>query len=450
MRDPDLRFLVIAALRPAPDFSCLDLLHRCRRAQMTRLLRWLDQSGLALYLLHQLQEHRALDRLPLAFRQALEQRSCANRARTLDMLEEFACIVDTFDRHNVRFCALKGFTLTPDFCPAPELRHHTDLDFLISPGSLDAAERALLSRGYARQEVREGGETTFATPLRHIPSANDDIYMVPQHREVDLLPSLRLAEHGVLIDALSNPLNYLQSKTLRGVSVPTLSLEDRFALQVIHAFKHFLGSWIRASWLMEIAHFMELHRENEEVWRSIVARAGNDTTLRQCFGLIVSLTQTLFLRPIPRTLKSWCIQPLSQRLETWVQEFGVQWALSGLDGSKLTLFVHREFVQDPNSWNVYLLARIFPIGRRSSMGSTVSPPVTGDRIKAVASRWLYSMRRAAFHGRELVSLPRELIRWKLALRLVERQRSSISAEPDQRSTRIMSGSAQAAVVRPRD
>jgi len=43
--------------------------------------------------------------------------------------------VESFNRDGVRFVALKGFTLTPAFCPAPHLRHQTDFDFLVAPDS---------------------------------------------------------------------------------------------------------------------------------------------------------------------------------------------------------------------------------------------------------------------------------------------------------------------------
>ena len=436
MRERDFKALAIAALRPTPDFSALHRLSDCSAAQLRKLLRWLDQSGLALYLLHRLQQHEVLDAVPPEFHQALERRLNANRERTLDMLAEFTRLVDSFNKRSVRFCALKGFTLTPDFCPAPHLRHQTDFDFLVAPESMPEAKEALTSCGYAQEESRNTGEVTFATPLHHIPSPHDDIYAPPRHREVDLLISLRHEDHGVSIDAPTDCLGRLQHKTLQHaplpspqLSFPALALDDMFCLQVMHAFKHLLGSWIRVSWLVEIGHFIDLHQGNAGLWRSVTARAGQQRTVRDAFGLIVCLTQTLFPRPIPRELGEWCLQPLSARIRTWVREFGLRSAISDLDGAKLTLFVHREFISDPNSWNSYLFGRIFPLGGQSSIGR-VSTAATGARIKARASQCLHSVRRITFHVRELVSLPVEAIRWKCALRSIERQRAVVSPGSD--------------------
>jgi Uncharacterised nucleotidyltransferase len=429
MRDLDLKALAVAALRPAPDFSGLARLRDCREAEVRRLLRWLDQSGLALYLFSQLQRHGALDALPAEFRQALERRLSANRERTADMLMEFGRLVESFRNRGVRFCALKGFTLTPDFCPAPHLRHQTDLDFLVEPESMEDAKQALLLCGYVHEETRSTGEVTFATPLRHIPSAADDIYARPRHREVDLLLSLRHEEHGASIDGPSDCRSRAQSKTLQNVSFPSLSADDMFYLQVMHAFKHLLGSWIRVSWLVEIGYFIDLHHRDADLWRSVTVRAGQDQIVQDAFGLIISLTQTLFPRPIPRGLDEWCLQPLSTRIETWVRKFGLEWATSDLDGAKLTLFVHREFIRDSYSWNSYVLRRIFPIGRHAPFGR-VSMAAPGARIKASRSQWLHSLRRAIFHTRELMTLPVHAIRWKHALRSTKRQRTLVAAGSD--------------------
>jgi len=448
MRNRDLKAIAIAALRPNPDFSKLLPMKHCSGADLRRLLRWLDQSGLALYLLNQLQQHEALDAVPADFRQALEHRLIANRERTLDMLGEFRRLVESFNNRGVRFCALKGFTLTPDFCPAPYLRHQTDFDFLVSAEGMENAKQALKSCGYAQEEIRDTGEVTFATPLRHIPSAQDDIYARPHHREVDLLLSLHLQEHGVSIDAPSDCLQRLQNMTLHQVSFPALAPDDRFTLQVTHAMKHLLGSWVRLSWLVEVGNFIDLHYHDADLWRSVTARAGHNPTVRNAFGLVISLMQALFPRPIPRGLDAWCIQPLPSRIATWVSGFGPRWAVSDLDGAKLTLFVHQEFFDDASSWNSYLTSRIFPFGRGSSIGR-VSIEVPGARIRARASQWLHSLRRAMFHARELVSLPLEAMRWKRAVRSTERQRALLSARSDDndRHSDATSSSALAGVAR---
>ena len=421
MRDRDLRVLLLSALRPAPDFSRLAVLRHCSVPQLHKLLRWLDQSGLALYFFTQLRDHRALDNVPEQFSGALEYRLEANQERTRAMLSEFQRLVESFHRNDVIFCALKGVTLTPEFCRETNLRHQTDFDFLIAENSLERAKNAMRSCGYEQQETREAGELTFATPLAHVPSPNDNIYVIPRHREVDLLTSLCQQNHGVSIDTGLGSFDSVETKTLHGLSFPTLPTEEMFCLQVMHAFQHLLGSWVRVSWLFEIGYFIDGHCGDSDLWGAVMERVGPDPKARNAFGLIISLTKTLFPRQIPRLLEDWCLRPLSPRIEAWVTHFGLKTAVSDLDGTKLTLFVHSEFVDDRESWNSYLRDRIFPVGRRSSIGTAMTAD-PGTRIKLRVSEWRHAVCRAMFHTRSLFSLPVDALRWNYALRLVERQR----------------------------
>jgi hypothetical protein len=425
MRDRDLRVLLLSALQPAPDFSPLAALRRSSASRLGRLLRWLDQSGLALYFLTQLQEHDALGQVPARFREALESRLTANQARTQAMLAEFARLVDSFRRDGVRFVALKGFTLTPAFCPAPHLRHMTDFDFLVAPDSFENAKRVLQSCGYDQQENGGVDEATFATPLRHIPSPEDDIYAIPEHREVDLLTTLHHAAHGVTIDAPIGGLDSAEIRTLHGISFPALPPAEMFCLQVMHAFKHLLGSWVRASWLLEIGYFIDRHYLQDHLWRGVADRMGRDAQRRNAFGLVISLTNGLWPRPIPQALADGCLQSLPPSIELWVAHFGVKTAVADLDGAKWTLFVHREFVDDRNHWNSYLSDRIFPVGRRASLGMVTSND-SGTRIKAKVAQWRHTMRRSIFHAQSIFSLPVHAIRWKYALRSIEKQRVQVS------------------------
>ncbi len=426
MRDHDLRVLLLATLRPVPDFSRLPALRRSSASQLRRLLRWLDESGLALYLLTQFQDHEVLGDVPKEFSEALESRLDANQARTVVMLDEFTRLVESFNRNGVRFCALKGFTLTPEFCRAAHLRHQTDFDFLVAPDSFESAKHALQSCGYEQGETTEPGEVTFATPLRHIPSPHDDIYAIPRHREVDLRTTLRLSAHGVSIEAPIAPsFDSLENKLLSGIPFPTLPPKEVFCLQVMHAFRHFLGSWVRLSWLFEIGYFIDRHYRNDDLWPAIVDRMGLDEKTRNAFGLVISLTKTVFPRPIPGPLAAWCLHSLPSRIELWVARFGVKTATACLAGTKFTLLVHREFIDDRDFWTSYVRDRIFPIGRRSSIGR-IATTDTGTRIQATVSQWRHTMRRSIFHAHSLFPLLLEAIRFKWALRSIERQRVLVS------------------------
>jgi Uncharacterised nucleotidyltransferase len=451
MRETHLKSLVMSVLacEPEPDLSRLDTLRRVTDdSQQRKLLRWLDQSGLALYFLDRLQQQNAAGRLPNKLRDALETRLTANRHRTANMLEEFRRVANAFRHFGVTFAAIKGLSLTPDFCPAHHLRHQADFDFLVSPDSIPQATRALESHGYIQQEVKPSGEITFATPQTHVPSAHDDIYAPPRHREIDLLPSLHLDFHGVSISTPADQLARARTKTLDDLSFPALAADDMFALQMLHAFSHLLGSWVRLSWLFEISNFLHAHHQDDPLWHSVIerqqsAQSSASTSAiahnRNAFGLILSLTQEIFpgSRPLPSPLHNWCIEPLPAPIRAWVHHFGRRFAHADLNGSKLSLFVHREFMAaDRRAFNRYALRRIFPVGHRSSLGKvSITSPRAKLRVNALQR--LHSMQRALFHFRELVSFPVEAIRWKLALRAFDRQRARTFSQSD--STRANSG-----------
>jgi hypothetical protein len=449
MRDTQLKSLVMSALSFDPDVSRLHTVRNASDTQHRRLLRWLDQSGLALYFLNRLQQLNAADQLPNTLRHELETRLAANRERSADMFDEFRRVANSFTDAGVTFCAIKGLSLVPEFCPAQHLRHQTDFDFLISPNSLMHATRALASQGYVQQEIRSSGEVIFSTPQMHVPSAADDIYARPRHREIDMLPSLRMDFHGASISTRMDQLARVRTKRIEDLSFPVLAADDMFALQVLHAFSHFLGSWVRLSWLLEIAYFLEVHHHNDLLWHSVIERqqggapVGGISFDREVFGLVLSLVQEVFpsSRPLPSRLHDWCVQPLPIPIQAWIRHFGRRFARADLNGSKVSLFVYREFVATDTragrrACNRYLLRRIFPVGRRSSIGKVSIAP-SRAKIRANVYQWLHSVRRALFHLCELVSFPLEVIRWKRALRFFQRQRTRPLSQFD--SVRVNSG-----------
>ena len=449
MRDTHLKSLVMSALSFDPDLSRLHTVRNASDTQHRRLLRWLDQSGLALYFLNRLQQLNAADQLPSTLRHELEMRLAANRERSADMFDEFRRVANSFTDAGVTFCAIKGLSLVPEFCPAQHLRHQTDFDFLVSPNSVTQATRVLESQGYVQQEIRPSGEVTFSTLQTHVPSAADDIYARPRHREIDVLPSLQMDFHGASITTRMDQLAHVRSKRIEDLSFPVLAADDMFSLQVLHAFSHFLGSWVRLSWLLEIASFLDAHHHDDLLWHSVIERQQgvgpvSDTSLnRNAFGLILSLTQEIFpsSRPLPSPIHNWCIQPLPIPIQVWIRHSGRRFALADLDGSKLSLFVYREFVAtetraERRACNRYLLRRIFPVGRRSCIGK-VSIASSRAKIRANVYQRLHSMRRALFHLCELVSFPVEAIRWKRALRSFQRQRAQTLSQSD--SVRANSG-----------
>jgi hypothetical protein len=417
MHETFLKMLIISALRAEPDFSKLYLLRSCSESQIQRLLVWLDQGGLALYLFNRLEQQEVLGALTPGFRQSLERRRKANCERTGDMLNEFSRVNQALNDRGIRYALLKGFTLTPEFCSDPALRSQSDIDLLVAPESVPDAIHALRTCGYTLEGVTPSGEVCLATPLRHVPGRRDDIYALQRHRQIDIHTTIWESNPHVGLVVPADCLNRTCPHSLRGIHFASLSTEDMFLLQVLHAFRHMLRSWMRVSWLFEIDQFVGLHQEDRDLWSAFRTRAGSDPTVRHACALVISLTNQLFRRPIPDALKTWCGEDVPASLEIWARDFGPRWALSNWPGNQLSLLVAKEFIHDQSLRRQYVRSRIFPVHSNLSIG-TVQAPDRKTRLQAKASQLLYVGSRLAFHLGALISLSLDMVRWRRTLRSI--------------------------------
>ena len=408
------KLAVLSVFQPNSDPSRLCALSRLNEKQLREILLWLDQSGLALYFLHRLQEIGATQQIWAELRHELEERLARNVERTHDMLEEFNRLNAAFREFGVQAAALKGFTLVPEYCPESRLRHQTDFDFLVAPGAVEAAADALANCGYSTDTLRKDGESCFTTPLNHIPSYRDDLYCAQRQRQVDLHTAIWEELDWISPEFPADSMNNLRRKTVLGASFHSLSPEDQFLVQVFHAFRHSFRSWIRASWLLEISNFLEIHRNDDEFWGRVVTRAGNSTDARRVVAFVLGLTSQLFRKSSPQPLLSWAARALPPSTQTWIEHFSVRWILSDWPGSLLNILMAADFMRDSRLRSDYLKSRLVPEKRQLSIGTVNSQD---SRITALArkARWQYLAHRSIHHLRNLLSLMAGQIRWKLVL-----------------------------------
>lgn len=385
-------------------------------AQEQGLLQWLDQSGLSLYLLARLRESDALSSIPTSLRTALEDRLLKNRKRVDVMFAEVDRVNRAFCAAGVEYTLLKGFSLVPDFCSDPALRHHIDIDMLIRPEHIDSATETALDCGYQVMSITEVGEVVLSTPHQRLASRHDDIYGLPAHFAMEFHSSPWEPFGNV---NLALPETFCQSRVphqLRGVTFPALALHDRFLLQVMHAFRHFLASWLRVGWLYELAHFLETPR-SPDFWLEVRNTAGPDPLVRQACGLTLALTSRIFGNSIPDPVSQWCVDSLSPRVRAWVDSVGLPWALCGRETNKSTLLVHRDFVDNPTVWWSYVRERMLPY--------QVVPRAAGQtrwmRQTVRDNTWTYWASRLSSHARSLSSLPLDYLRWAAAVRAESRK-----------------------------
>jgi hypothetical protein len=405
---------VLAALSFQPDFSGFATLPSLESQNGQHLLRWLDRSGLSLVLLRRLQTSQATPSISAEWLDALAQRLASNVLRTRDMLAEFKRVNDAFRAHGVTAVTLKGFTLAPDFCEDLTLRHQTDFDFLIDPDSVERAADALQRCGYSTSQLNKTAETCFLTPLRHIPSADDDLYALQHHRQVDLHTSIFEQSPWIQIQVPQDCLQRAHVQSIYGIDFLALSLADKFILQVFHAFRHSFRSWIRPSWLLEIGRFMQLHQDDTSLWTRIIERAGSTGLTKCIFAFVLDLVTRLFRTPIPAQLQGWTKETTSLAVRVWLDAFAVDWAISDWPGSLTNLLLAAEFIPERRLRIQYCRSRLFPRKSHASMGAVVTS--SGNMfLKLQTTRLSYLAHRAAVHLKDMASLPMQHLRWKLAL-----------------------------------
>ena len=414
MTDARPKRAVLAALSHEPDFSGLLRLPSPETRAGCNLLRWLDQSGLALSFWWQLEKHSATPRIPRTWRDALTDRQTRNFERSRHMLHEVQRIHNAFGSFGVTAALLKGCSLCPDFCDHPSLRHQADLDFLVGPANLQAAAAALRSCSYMAPHLNETGETCFFTPSKHIPSSRDDLYAPPWHRQVDLHISIWEPCPWLPVEVPQDCLEFARPQNTLGVDYLSLSLEHKFLVQVLHVFWHSFRSWIRLSWLLETATFIDNHRENLPLWNRTIQRAGSANLTKSIFAFVLGLVSRMFNTPAPSSLTSWTATAMTPSLRTWLDSFAIDWAISDWPGSLSNLFLTAEFIPDPDLRLQYWRSRLLPRKAHASIG-TVATAGTCEFLQLQAARLSYVAHRAAVHMKDIVALPWQQFRWKRAL-----------------------------------
>ena len=404
---------VLAALRATPDYSQLEVFRKLGRADSSKALGWLDQSGLSLYLLSRLREDSAQGCLPPHLLGALELRLRANRARTNEWLRDFKVISEALTEGKVRFVALKGFTLVPDFCPRFELRHQADIDLWVERSCLNETLSRLALCGFTPRTIGPGQHISLAGPGEERVSLNESIYRPGRFRRLEL--------HGSpLEEAIPVPINVQHPggqweratrRVCRDMSFLSLAPADMFVYQAHHAFKHLLHYWARPSWLYEIACFLNSTHANDSLWTDICNSIGEYAHLRDSVGMIVHLVEQLFSPRMSTILEARCLRRLPAEIIAWNRTFGERVVLASPMGNKVGLLIQKRFVRDPAVWSRHLWRRLLPVRADLALteicGQTLAP--------TLADRWnqlRFTLRKAWFHGMFVFAYPFHALRWR--------------------------------------
>jgi len=328
----------------------LPALRKLSRREWRRVAQWLDDSGLAFYFLQRLKDVGATDTLPIEILSQLERDSAANELRTANLSRRFAVLNKRLDCAGVAFAVVKGFSLTPDFCPSAPLRYQGDFDYLVDAESLLAASRVLIDEGYVPKRCNSSKQSVFVL-LAPQPSRQSDKYSAGAPHAVELHTDMwDIGLHGVpmLTDFFS--VKRTVTKHWNGLIFPALAGEDAFLLQVIHACHHLFTLWIRTSCFFEVAYFLSRRAGDADFWRRVEERAAGSVVLREFVVIVSELAAQLFAAPLPSLIQTWSAD-LRPGARVWIEHYARPWAFCELPvyefslfpRSKLALFLRQQY-----------------------------------------------------------------------------------------------------------
>jgi hypothetical protein len=361
-------------------------LGRFGESDWRRQLKWLDLSGLALYLLDRLRGLGLETLLPSAILARLRRNLVDNRLRTAAMLAEAGEIARGFERAGVLCANLKGVTLSPESVPEPFLRLQLDLDLLVLETDADKARGVLETMGYVL-DCKSGRTWEFKAGGSELPSLND-LYKVKPQRSVELhlAPASGLLERVVRREFL-------------GVELPALSPVDLYLTQAEHLFKHLCGASTRAAWALEARRHIAARAQDGAFWQSVEGRLEGEPRLALAVAVVARLVEEIFGDVLPGYLSGLIEQQVSPGVQLWVKRYGRRVLLSGAYGTKhylLLLAALPEFTPRERGLGQMLVPRGLP--------PMITHGFAGETARSRMRRyWIqlgFVLDRLLFHGVE--------------------------------------------------
>ena len=194
---------------------------------------------------------------------------------------------DEFERKGLAFVFLKGLTLGALSYPQAMLKTSTDIDLLVDPSEIDAAEQCLEGLGY-ELEGQSRLESRRAAAAKEWTWVRRDGVVVDLHS--------RLADNPALLSTVNTRSAKQHVEISPGIVLPTLTCEPLFAYLCVHGTS---SSWFRLKWVSDLAAF--LHRWSDDEIRSLCAAARSYAAGR-CPDVALLVVEEFFGPQIPSDL----------------------------------------------------------------------------------------------------------------------------------------------------
>jgi len=412
--NPALASAIVDCLRADrfPD-NTLSEIKQFSRREWNRTLFWLNGSGLSHYFLTRLLDSGSERAVPPEIVAYLARNFAQNQRRVDAMGREFAYLNQRLTDAGVEFAAVKGFELAPDYCPNLSLRSWYSHDYLVSHACFPHAGRVLEQAGYSIRRRGAKGEVVFSIQPLVTPAHMETCYTEEFPRMVVLHQSMWSSEHSkVRVSPPPDALLRRHQRSWQNISFSALADEDALVFLTLDTFEHVLGYWCKLSWFFEIANFLRIKAQDPEFWQRFYNRIDQSGKLPEIAGLVFLLASRLFHVELPSAIRLQ-VSNLRRPLAMWVEHYGWKWAGAKYPGSKLSLFLQRELIDDPVAWEELSQQRLFLVHRLQR----IAKPATSIPSEATVNRrnWRSALKRMKFHGLTTYRYAMEVPRWKRLL-----------------------------------
>src|ERR1700722_325437 len=324
---------VIGTFRKKDPSSHYEALSKFNYRAWKGTYKWLDASGLALYLLDRLQVLGIQAAIPEPVLLRLQENAEDNQAKTKQLFNEFMVINREFRRVGLCYANLKGFTLAPDAFREAEQRLQLDLDFLVDRSHVSRCQQTLEQQGYLL--TGEGPNVKeFKAGNGRLPILKD-LYKPKLQRCVEIHfddvneQDGRARQHNRLVRA--------GLRRWEDLELPILSDCDRFIALAHHLFKHLESEWTRASWILEYVNFVNFNEKNDVLWAEVRGCASESEETKLAIGVATWVSQQIFnIQRTPDAL-TWTIQQLPQTVCLWLDRYGRKVIFATFPGTKIHL-----------------------------------------------------------------------------------------------------------------
>jgi hypothetical protein len=378
-----LRAAVLAAFASVEPSSGAPLTNFSQK-EWKRQLHWLDESGLALYLVAHLRDSGQQRLLPQSISKRLEQNLRDNKERNDHLFAETVAISHALEDAGVLFATLKGISLSPESVPDPSLRCQLDIDFLVSEKHADTALRVLQRFGYTRKCV-SGSTWEFVAGAHTMPSVRDLYKIKPQ----------RSAE--IHLAAASAVLGRTEMRSFNGTNLRTLAPADLFVSQALHLFKHIRGAFTRSAWLLEFHRHLIARHADHQFWRDLEDRLTEDSQACLAVAVVANLSHQIFAGELPPYINHLAANHLPAPVEMWIRNYALTYLLASYPGSKLNLLLQTALANSLEALPDAHPERLVPRGLPPMITLRAQNESAPAHLKRLFVQFRFTLFRLRFH-----------------------------------------------------